>query len=116
VFLLKDGRCGLQVLSEADGKHPWYYKPFTCWLQPIKLSEHAIRLYDENTDPNILPNYDGFVSRTFCGRTEDSGRPAAEMLVEELKFLGKLLGRDLLSDVQPTGKVPAEHGKGHTPK
>lgn len=102
VFLLKDGRCGLQILSEADGRHRWYYKPFTCWLQPIKLSKDAIRLYDETSDPNMLPNYPGFVIRTFCGRTEECGRPAAEVLAEELDFLGKLLDRDFLSEVQPT--------------
>src|SRR5438067_10441065 len=26
-FLLEDGRCGLQVLSVARGRHRWYYKP-----------------------------------------------------------------------------------------
>ena len=101
VFLLDDGRCGLQILSEQDGKHPWHYKPFTCWLQPIKLSDGAIRLYDETTDPNRLPNYDGFVIRTHCGRTETCGHPAAEVLREELEYLGKLLDRDILAEVQP---------------
>jgi len=102
VFLLDDGRCGLQILSEQEGKHPWYFKPFTCWLQPIKLSEAAIRLFDESSDPNRLPNYDGFVIRTFCGRTETCGQPALEVLKEELEFLGELLGRDLLSELQKT--------------
>jgi hypothetical protein len=99
VFLLDDGRCGLQVLSEQDGKHPWFYKPFTCWLQPIKLTDDAIRLYDEESDPNKLPNYDGFVIRTCCGRNEPNGRPAAEVLREELEFLSKLLDRDLLAEL-----------------
>jgi hypothetical protein len=104
VFLLNDGRCGLQILSERDGKHPRYYKPFTCWLQPIKLSDSAVRLYDETTDPNKLPDYDGFVIRTFCGRTEECGQPAAEVLKEEIDFLGDLLDRDLLAEVQLPAK------------
>jgi hypothetical protein len=99
VFLLTDGRCGLQILAQQEGKHPWYYKPFTCWLQPIKLSDSAIRLYDEASDPNKIPNYDGFVVRTHCGRTEQCGSPATQVLSEELEFLGKLLDRDLLSEV-----------------
>jgi hypothetical protein len=107
VFLLEDGRCGLQILSEGDGKNPWYYKPFTCWLQPIKLTDSAIRLYDEATDPYRFPDYDGFVIRTFCGRTEQCGQPAAEVLKEEIDFLGKLLDRDLLAEV----KLPAEPTK-----
>jgi hypothetical protein len=114
VFLLDDGRCGLQILSEQEGRHPWYYKPFTCWLQPIKISDSAIRLYDENTDPNKLPNdpnklpnYDGFVVRTHCGRTDQCGAPAAQVLKEELKFLGALLDRDLLSEVN---KLQVEKG------
>jgi hypothetical protein len=110
VFLLNDGRCGLQILSEGDGKHPWYYKPFTCWLQPIKLSDSAIRLYDETTDPNKLPGYNGFVIRTFCGRTEECGQLATEVLKEEMGFLGKLLNRDLLAEIQPLAK-PTEDPK-----
>jgi hypothetical protein len=100
VFLLDDGRCGLQILATQDHKHPWYYKPFTCWLQPIKISDSGIRLYDEDTDPFKFPDYDGFVIRTFCGRTELCGVPAAEALKEELEFLGKLLNRDLLKETR----------------
>jgi hypothetical protein len=108
VFLLEDGRCGLQILSESDGKNPWYYKPFTCWLQPIKLTDTDIRLYDEATDPYRFPDYDGFVIRTFCGRTEQCGQPAAEVLKEEIDFLGKLLDRDLSAEVQPPAKPTQE--------
>ena len=46
VFLLDDARCGLQVLAGRDGKHPWYYKPLSCWLLPIKISDSEIHLYD----------------------------------------------------------------------
>ena len=99
VFLLDDGRCGLQILSEKDGRHPWYYKPFTCWLQPIKISDSGIRLYDETTDPFKFPDYDGFVTKTHCGRTYESGTPAAEVLRPEIEFLGKLLNRDLLTEI-----------------
>jgi hypothetical protein len=106
VFLLTDGRCGLQILSEQEGKHPWYYKPFTCWLQPIKITVSSIKLYNENTDPNRLPGYDGFVICTQCGRTDSTGRPASEVLEQELQFLGKLLDRNLVAEAQ--GKRKAE--------
>jgi hypothetical protein len=100
IFLLDDGRCGLQVIATGEGKHPWYYKPFACWLHPIKLSAAGIRLYDEATDPDRFPGYDGFACRTHCGRASSSGAAAAQVLGEELEFLGKLLGRDLLRELQ----------------
>jgi hypothetical protein len=31
-----------------------YYRPFTCWLQPIKLSEFTMRLYAKESDPYKL--------------------------------------------------------------
>jgi len=109
-FLLEDGRCGLQVLSVQDGKHPWYYKPLTCWLQPIKISNAEIRLYDEKSDPFKFPDYGGFVIRTFCGRTSPDGLPAVEVLKEELEFLGKLLNRDLLTEARGTKRGAPARG------
>lgn len=100
VFHLDDGRCGLQVLAERDGEHPWYYKPFTCWLHPIKITGSAIHLYDEVTDPNRYPDYDGYVTRTLCGRPSNDGCPAAELLKDELQYLGRILNRDLVAGVK----------------
>jgi hypothetical protein len=97
-FLMGDGRCGLQVLAELDGKHPWYYKPFSCWLLPIKLWNFEIRLFDKETDPFIFPGYNGFISQTFCGRTSECGLPAVEVLEPELTFLGEILNRDLIKE------------------
>src|SRR2546421_1398140 len=84
VFLLHDSRCSLQVLAEKDGKHPWYYKPFSCWLLPIKIYDGEIHLYDYSTDPFRFPDYDGFISCTFCGRTSEGGRLVVEVLEPEL--------------------------------
>jgi len=97
-FLMDDGRCGLQVLAEMDGKHPWYYKPFSCGLLPIKLWNGEIRLFDRQTDPFQYPNYDGFISQTFCGRTSECGLPAAQTLEPELSYLGQILNRDLVTE------------------
>jgi len=98
-FLMEDAKCGLQVLSAMDGKHPWYYKPFNCWLLPIKLWKGAIRLFDKTTDPFLYPDYPGFISRTFCGRTDASGEPASKLLTPELEYLGKILDRDLVGEL-----------------
>lgn len=95
-FLVADGRCGLQVLSESRGKHRWHFKPTGCWLHPLTLERpwpSCIGLEDEASDPFRLPGYDGFVTRTQCGRRCATGAPAAETLREELDFLSALLGR-----------------------
>ena len=53
VFHLDDGRCGLQLLSLAHGKHPWFYKPTTCWLRPLMLLPGRRRCSPCPTQPRI---------------------------------------------------------------
>jgi hypothetical protein len=95
VFLAPDGRCGLQVLAEARGRHKWYYKPFGCWLHPITTvygGRSQLGLEDARSDPFRLTDYAGFVSATFCGREVAQGEAAATVLGEELDFLAQILG------------------------
>lgn len=101
VFLTADGRCALQLLSVHLGRHPWHFKPVKCWMHPITLEGEAravLLLHDERTDPYRLPGYDGFVSRIFCGRTCPEGAPASAVLADELTFLSRIVGRDLLTE------------------
>ncbi len=99
VFRLDDGRCGLQVLAVQDGLHPWAYKPTACWLFPISIRGDAIRIYDETNDPSRYEAYSGFVTYTGCGQTCAGGRPAAEVFTDELQYLGDIIGRDLIAEV-----------------
>jgi hypothetical protein len=101
VFLTSDGRCALQLLSAHLGRHPWYYKPVKCWMHPITLEGDAqavLFLHDARTDPYRFPGYDGFVSRIFCGRTCPGGAPASAVLADELTFLSRIVGRDLVAE------------------
>jgi hypothetical protein len=101
VFLTGDGRCSLQLLSVHLGRHPWYYKPMKCWMHPVTLegeSRAVLLLHNERTDPYRFPGYDGFVSQIFCGRTCPGGAPAAAVLAEELTFLSRIVGRDVLAE------------------
>lgn len=101
-FLTQDGRCGLQMLSVAKGKHRWYYKPIGCWMHPITMDlepSPTIGLVTLETDPYRIPGYEGFVSRTFCANACQSGSPAYETLREELTMLGTILERDLMAEV-----------------
>jgi hypothetical protein len=117
VFHMDDGRCGLQVLSEARGHHPWYFKPFTCWLHPISLSpgeegqEAVIVVESEATDPYRFPGYDGFVEQTLCGRTAPCGRPAREVLAEEIALLGAITGRDLAGELRTSDAAPTREAE-----
>lgn len=106
VFLTAEGLCALQLLSEHLGHHPWYYKPVKCWLHPITVDgggPSVLILHSQKTDPYRLPHYDGFVSTIFCGRTCLEGEPAYTVLAEELAFLSRIVGRDLLAEVIPGG-------------
>jgi hypothetical protein len=103
VFLTGDGRCSLQLLSMHLGRHPWHYKPVKCWMHPITLEGEAsavLLLHSDRTDPYRFPGYDGFVSRIFCGRTCPGGAPAAVVLADELTFLSRIVGRDLLVEAR----------------
>lgn len=93
VFLIDDGRCSLQALAIADGRHPWDYKPPTCWVHPIKVSASGIVLHDEDDDPHVLPEYPGYVSRTRCGGCSGCGDPARTVLADELEYLATILDR-----------------------
>ena len=99
VFHLDDGRCGFQVLAMQDGVHPWTYKPHPCWLFPITIQYGKIALYDEIADPTRHDGYEGFVAGTRCGRTCSDGRPAIEIVAQELRYLGTILGRELIAEV-----------------
>lgn len=98
VFLDADARCGLQLLATALGEHPWFYKPFTCWMHPLTIEDGVLTLHDRQSDPQNLTDYPGFISQTHCGRADACGEPAFEVLGEEIAALGEIAGRDLLSD------------------
>ncbi len=108
VFLAPDGRCALQVLSAHLGRHPWYYKPVKCWMHPITIQgeeEARLVLPSYATDPFRFPGYDGFVSQIFCGKTCPGGEPASTVFRDELTFLSRIVGRDLLTQTQARPEV-----------
>jgi hypothetical protein len=70
-------------------------------MHPITLegeSRAVLLLHDERTDPYRFPGYNGFVSQIFCGRTCAGGTPASAVLTDELTFLSRIVGRDLLAE------------------
>ena len=106
VFLDRQGRCGIQMLSVDLGREAWFDKPLTCWIHPIVIlpagrerARPVVTLVTPDNDPQKAVEYPGFGSCTHCGRPDDSGVPAREALAPELDMLGLVSGRDLLGEL-----------------
>ncbi|MCB1228024.1 MAG: hypothetical protein KDK99_19620, partial [Verrucomicrobiales bacterium] len=76
VFLDAEHRCLWQKLAVSLERHPWHYKPLTCWLHPLVLvpgsqgARPLLTLFSPETDPQRAPGYAGFASCTPCGRQD----------------------------------------------
>ena len=105
VFLDEEHRCRLQLKATAEDRHPWFWKPFPCWLHPLGFlqeessSRPILSLPTLAKDPAKKEGYPGFASCTTCGRREESGPPAWETLLVELTFLSEISGRNLVAEL-----------------
>ena len=103
VFLDSRHRCGLQRLALELGKHPWHFKPHTCWIHPLLLqkrgSHYSLTLVSEQNDPQQSKGYPGYASCTHCGREDQGGIPAQQALQQELLALGELAQRDFIAEL-----------------
>jgi Fe-S-cluster containining protein len=104
VFLDEEHRCVLQRLAVEEGKHPWFWKPISCWMQPLRLEQRGqerpvLTLPGAQNDPMKRDGYPGFSSCTGCGREEAGGAKAGVTLKAELEMLGDLGERDLVREV-----------------
>ena len=106
VFLDSSGRCGIQMLSVALGRDPWYDKPLTCWIHPLVLLPRTkdrlrplLTLVTPENDPQKSDGYPGFASCTHCGRPDEDGIPARDALMPELEMLSRVSGRDFVSEL-----------------
>ncbi|MCU0794525.1 MAG: DUF3109 family protein [Akkermansiaceae bacterium] len=103
-FLDHAHRCVLQKLALAQGRHPWWWKPVSCWLHPLLLSQPQGRprltLARPGEDPSAAPDYPGFGSCTPCGMPGGAEGAAIDALHEELAMLAAISGRDLLKELR----------------
>ncbi|MBN8530656.1 MAG: hypothetical protein J0L97_02185 [Alphaproteobacteria bacterium] len=103
VFRDAKNRCSLQMLSLAEDKPSWWYKPLACWLHPIVLENHGekiITIPDIENDDCAEPGYPGFSAFTPCGAEAPEGEPGYVILAHELAMLSELLDRDLLAEIK----------------
>ena len=106
VFLNKLGHCGLQSLAMENGEDEWLHKPLTCWMHPLVLipagkweEQPVLTIVNSNDDPLKQGSYAGYASCTHCGRADESGKPAWQVLEKELKRLGEICGRDVYAEL-----------------
>ncbi len=106
VFLDRQGRCGIQRLAMERGAEPWFDKPLTCWIHPIVVmpvsrdrTRPLVTLVSPENDPQKSKGYPGFASCTHCGRPDEGGKKARQVLSAELEMLGKISGRDILGEL-----------------
>jgi hypothetical protein len=90
VFTEADGRCSLQTLAVAKGKHKWAYKPAGCWLFPL-ISDDRGKLVPpprhKRDDPHREGHaYPGFVTYTPCGGHAPEGKLWWHALKEEVAY------------------------------
>ena len=101
-FLDENHHCRLQSRAMDEGHHPWFWKPFPCWLHPLSFQKDrsgraVLALPTARHDPAAESGYPGFASCTTCGKADEDGRPAWQVLAPELTFLSQISGRDLLA-------------------
>lgn len=97
VFLDEQHRCRWQLKAVEEKRHPWFYKPVSCWMHPLLLK-------NENGRPVLTvlsgeEDQERFASETPCGRVAGSGVPAGQALRAELEMLGEISGRDLYGEL-----------------
>lgn len=97
VFLDDQHRCQWQLKSVEEGKHPWFYKPISCWMHPLLVSERDGRpvltiRHPENDETN-------FAAQTPCGKWTADSDPARMSLKMELEMLSEISGRDFLREL-----------------
>lgn len=105
VFLDAEHRCVLQRLAMDEGRHPWFWKPVSCWMHPLILKpgrrgeRPVLSLATPENDPAAHAGYPGFSAFTPCGMTCAGGPPARQTLGAELELLGDLAGRDVCGEL-----------------
>lgn len=103
VFLDDNHQCMLQKLAMGEQKHPWYYKPHTCWMHPLLVENEndvkKITVVQKEDDPQKRDGYLGYGAYTHCGREETNGQAAKTVLQAELKALGEIANRDFLLEL-----------------
>ncbi|MDA7881376.1 hypothetical protein N9A94_03650 [Akkermansiaceae bacterium] len=100
-FLDNEHRCLWQLRAVEEGKHPWFYKPTSCWMHPLLLVAREGRPI--LTVLSSGQDHKKFASHTPCGREEVSASPARTSLKAELEMLAEISRRDFPGELNAPG-------------
>ncbi|MGJ8698269.1 MAG: hypothetical protein ACSHYF_18255 [Verrucomicrobiaceae bacterium] len=101
VFLDEKHRCLWQLKSVEEGRHPWFYKPVSCWMHPVLIAKREGRPL--LTLRRAEDDEAGFATQTPCGKLRAEADPARVTLGMELEMLGGISGRDFLAELNAPG-------------
>lgn len=93
IFLRKDHLCALQAAANAEGLHPWRFKPFYCILHPLDMDDQGRITLDET---ELMLDEPGS-----CLRSSETLIPLIETFEPELRYL---LGEKGYRRLQDTGR------------
>ena len=97
VFLDSEHRCHWQLKAMDEKRHPWFYKPTSCWMHPLLLVQRegrpVLTILASSEDRK------GFASKTPCGQQDKDAPPARVSLNAELEMLSLISGRDFVGEI-----------------
>ncbi|MEJ6582072.1 MAG: DUF3109 family protein [Akkermansiaceae bacterium] len=97
VYLDEQHRCYWQLRSVEEGRHPWFYKPTSCWMHPVLLTQRDRRPFLTILSPE--DDVAGFASNTPCGMAATCSKPARLSMAAELKMLESISGRNFSGEL-----------------
>lgn len=98
IFCLSDGKCALQVAADANGFHPWRFKPFFCILHPLDLDDKG-RI--------TLDSLENMMSEAgSCVRPADAAQPLLDTFEPELRYL---MGENIYAALKELAEENTRH-------
>lgn len=99
IFWRADAKCALQVAADANGLHPWRFKPYYCILHPLDQDDQGRITLDQAEELASEPGS--------CLRSADRPIPLADTFAVELRYL---LGDRVYAAIRRAAGLPPISG------
>ncbi|HJP90485.1 MAG TPA: 2OG-Fe(II) oxygenase [Pyrinomonadaceae bacterium] len=103
-WLMRDGKCSLQVLGDNHFQQPWFYKPLACMLVPFRVrSQLGARILTSDQRVQDSPGV------THPCLTYHKTINALEGVQDEIKFIAKVWDLDISNLVETSNQRGLRH-------